>query len=57
MAGSPDHQVMEIIESHINNTLVNNNKQVIINLQFSNELNQIIKTFNNLIKKGGNIVE
>ena len=57
VAGSPDHQDMEIIENHINNTLINNNKQVIINLQFSNELNQIIKTFNNLIKKGGNIVE
>ena len=57
VAGSPDHQDMEIIENHINNTLINNNKQVIINSQFSNKINQIIKSFNDLIKKGGNIVD
>lgn len=53
VAGTPDHHDMEIIESQMRRVLVNNNCQVIINSKFSNKINQIVKSFNDLsITKG-----
>ena len=39
---------MEIIESQMRRVLVNNDRQVIINSQFSDKINQIVKSFNEL---------
>lgn len=52
IAGTPDHHDMEIIDHHINKILKNNNRQVIINSQFCDKINQLIKSFNQLLKNG-----
>ena len=48
VAGTPDYHDMEIIESQMRRVLVNNNRQVIINSQFSDKINQTVKSFNEL---------
>ena len=53
VAGTPYHHDMEIIESQMRRVLVNNNRQVIINSQFSDKINQIVKSFNELSNMKG----
>lgn len=54
IAGSPDHDDAEYIYKTLDELTDNNNKQVIINTDFSNQLNNITKlinTFSNSIRK------
>lgn len=57
LAGSPDKQDMTIVEDHINNVLRNNNQQVIINQNFNNKINEVIRDFNKINKASKSSIE
>lgn len=59
IAGSPDHDDAEYIYKTLDEMSTNNNKQIIINKDFANQVNNITKivnTFSNAIKKDSSIV-
>ena len=50
IAGSPDHDDVEYINKTLDELTDNNNKQVIINTDFSNQINKITKLINTLME-------
>jgi hypothetical protein len=50
LAGTPDHNDHEIITKKINEQLENNNKQIVINRELNDRLNQITQITNTIIK-------
>lgn len=50
IAGNPDHADFEIIEQKINNALENNNKQVVINRLTMDNINDLARTTNQIVK-------
>lgn len=48
LAGSPDHDDFEIVSKKINNIIENNNKQVVINKEYNERINNITKITNQL---------
>lgn len=58
IAGNPDHEDFQIISSHINNVLENNNKQVTINKLYNDRINNltvITNELSNFIKRDNRI--
>lgn len=60
IAGSPDHNDLEMLTENINNIAQNNNKQILINKQNNERLNNLTKISNeltNIIKKDNKIID
>lgn len=60
LAGSPDHDDFELIKNKINNVLENNNKQILINKEYTERINKLISMINDLkdlIKKYSKVTD